>query len=248
MPFCLVSWKAWSAKLAPPTGPKCKLPMGKARTRALVLLTSMLACCSCSRALDPSLDISQYAHTAWTIREGFFQGNIYAVAQGQDGYLWLGTEFGLLRFDGNRGILWQPPAGQNLPGNGITSLLASSDGTLWIGTYAGLVSWNGDNLTRYPELDNQLVAALLQDHEGTVWAGSLGTPSGRLCAIRNGSVHCDGQDGTFGRTVLSLFEDRAGNLWAGAQSGLWRWRPGPPRHYAVPGTELNDLNVGDDGE
>ena len=222
--------------------------MGKAQTRAFVLLTCMLACCGCACALDPSLELSQYAHTAWTIREGFFKGNIYSIAQGQDGYLWLGTEFGLLRFDGNRSILWQPPAGQSLPGNGITSLLAARDGTLWIGTYAGLVSWNGARLTRYPELDNQLVAALHQDHEGTVWAGSLGYPSGRLCAIRNGNVQCYGQDGTFGRTVLSLFEDSKGNLWAGAQSGLWRWRPGPPTHYAVPGTELNDLNAGDQGE
>ena len=113
-------------------------------------------CCVCAFALDPSLDVSQYAHTAWTIREGFFRGNIYSIAQTGDGYLWLGTEFGLLRFDGNRYIPWQPPAGQNLPGNGITKLLVTSDGTLWIGTYAGLVSWSGGKLTRYPELDKQV--------------------------------------------------------------------------------------------
>jgi PAS domain S-box-containing protein len=222
--------------------------MGKAHTRAFVLLTSVLACCACACALDPSLEVSQYAHTAWTIRDGFFKGNIYAIAQGQDGYLWLGTEFGLLRFDGNRSILWQPPAGQNLPANGITSLLASSDGTLWIGTYAGLVSWNGARLTRYPELDNQLVTALLQDHAGTVWAGSLGSSSGRLCAVGNGTAHCYGEDGTFGRTVLSMFEDRSGSLWVGAQTGLWRWKPGLPTHYAMPGTELNGLNASDGGE
>ena len=94
----------------------------------------------CAFALDPSLDVSQYAHTAWTIREGFFKGNIYSMAQTPDGYLWLGTEFGLLRFDGIRSIPWQPPAGQHLPDNGITSLLVTRDGTLWIGTYAGLVN------------------------------------------------------------------------------------------------------------
>ena len=139
-----------------------------------ILLAVMLACCVCAFALDPSLDVSQYAHTAWTIREGFFRGNIYSIAQTGDGYLWLGTEFGLLRFDGNRYIPWQPPAGQSLPGNGITKLLVTGDGTLWIGTYAGLVSWSGGKLTRYPELDKQFVAALLQDHEGTVWVGTLG--------------------------------------------------------------------------
>jgi ligand-binding sensor domain-containing protein len=40
--------------------------------------------------------ISQYAHTAWTVRDGFSLGNVYAMAQTPDGYLWLGTEFGLV--------------------------------------------------------------------------------------------------------------------------------------------------------
>ena len=62
-------------------------------------------------ALDPSLEIRQYGHTAWTIRDGFSLGNIYAIAQTPDGYLWLGGEFGLFRFDGVRSIRWQPPAG-----------------------------------------------------------------------------------------------------------------------------------------
>ena len=51
-------------------------------------------------ALDPSLDVSQYGHTAWTARDGFSVGAIFAMAQTPDGYLWLGTEFGLFRFDG----------------------------------------------------------------------------------------------------------------------------------------------------
>jgi PAS domain S-box-containing protein len=61
-------------------------------------LAVLLARCPCVFALDPSLAISQYGHTAWTIREGFFKGTINAIAQTPDGYLWLGTEFGLLRF------------------------------------------------------------------------------------------------------------------------------------------------------
>ena len=47
-------------------------------------------------ALDPSLEVSQYAHTTWRVRNGFSLGNIYAIAQTPDGYLWLGTEFGLV--------------------------------------------------------------------------------------------------------------------------------------------------------
>ena len=67
--------------------------------RGLVIL---LAVCPCACALNPSLDINQYAHNAWTIRDGFFKGVIMSIAQTPDGYLWLGTEFGLRRFDGVR--------------------------------------------------------------------------------------------------------------------------------------------------
>jgi signal transduction histidine kinase/ligand-binding sensor domain-containing protein len=217
------------------------------RKRRAVALLILATCCPCAFALNPALDIDQYAHTAWTIREGFFKGTIYSIAQTTDGYLWLGTEFGLLRFDGNRSVLWQPPEGQHLPGTTVTKLLAARNGTLWIGTDAGLASWNGARLTRRPELEAQLVLSLLEDHTGTVWAGALGFPTGRLCAIRGGSTQCDGQDGAFGQMVQSLYEDSSGNLWAGAQSGLWRWKPGPPTHYAVPSVQLKDLKTGNAG-
>ena len=64
----------------------------------------VLACCACASALEPSLDISQYAHTSWKVRDGFTKGAISSIAQTPDGYLWLGTEFGLLRFDGVRAV------------------------------------------------------------------------------------------------------------------------------------------------
>jgi len=145
-------------------------------------------------ALDPSPDVSQYGHTAWTARNGFSVGAIFAMAQTPDGYLWLGSEFGLFRFDGVKAVPWQPPAGQQLPDKPY-ALLVTRDGTLWIGTFAGLVSWNGDKLTRYPEIDDRFVTSLLEDREGTVWAGILGNtsdrPTGQLCAIRSGHAQCD---------------------------------------------------------
>src|SRR5260221_6474102 len=115
-----------------------RLPRCKA---AIVLAAVALVCCTSARALDPSLDISQYAHTSWKVRDGFTKGLIVAIAQAPDGYLWLGTEFGLARFDGVRAVPWQPPTGQQLPSNNIQSLLFARDGTLWIGTLSGLASW-----------------------------------------------------------------------------------------------------------
>jgi len=216
-----------------------------------VLAVAVMACCSPSvLALDPSLEVSQYAHTAWTVTDGYSLGNIYAIAQTPDGYLWLGGEFGLFRFDGVRSIPWQPPAGQHLPGKPF-SLLVTRDGTLWIGTFAGLAAWSGGKLTCYPGLDGLHVTSLLEDHEGTVWAGLLdatfGTHAGRLCAIRNGIPQCYGADGIFGSFIWGLYEDSSGTLWAGAESGLWRWKPGPPRRYATPGMQIHALNRTSDG-
>lgn len=216
----------------------------------LVMAWMLLACCPRALALNPSLKVSQYAHTSWTARDGFSLGTIFAMAQTPDGYLWLGGEFGLFRFDGVRFIPWRPPAGQQLPDKPY-SLLVTRDGTLWIGTFTGLASWNGAELTRYPEVGERFVTSLLEDRDGTVWAGVLGgspgTPTGRLCAIRNGRVQCYGEDGTFGSFVWSLGEDGSGAIWAGAESGLLRWKPGPPRRYETAGMRLGDLTKVDDG-
>src|ERR1043165_2997956 len=108
---------------------------------AAVLACVVLICCTSAYALNPALDVSQYAHTSWKIRDGFSKGAILAIAQTPDGYLWLGTEFGLLRFDGVRNVAWQPPAGEALPSTSVRSLLASRDGTLWVGMVKGLASW-----------------------------------------------------------------------------------------------------------
>ena len=214
--------------------------------RAVIALGMLFAWGRAAYGLDPALDVSQYAHTVWAVRDGFSKGNIYAMAQTPDGYLWLGTEFGLLRFDGIRSIPWEPPAGQHLPDKAITALLVTRDGTLWIGTAVGLVTWRDGKLTRPPVLAAEFVATLFEDREGTVWASSLGTPNGRLCALRSDGAQCYGEDGAFGRAVWALYEDSSGAVWAGAQSGLWRMKPGPARRYPTP-TELIGLSQTDEG-
>jgi signal transduction histidine kinase len=219
----------------------------KAVALGTVLTGMLLAGHPCALALNPALDVSQYAHTAWKIREGFSKGTIVAIAQTQDGYLWLGTEFGLLRFDGVRYVAWQPPADQGLPSSYIRSLLAARDGTLWIGTAEGLASWKVGHVTRYPELAGQSVGTLLEDHEGTVWAGGHAAPAGKLCEFRSGNVRCHGENGSFGQYVDSLYEDPRGNLWVASITGLWRWKPGPPKLYPMP-DRIQTLVEGDNGE
>jgi len=202
------------------------------------MLAGMLMARTCAFALDPTLDVSQYAHTAWKIRDGFAKGSILSIAQTPDGYLWLGTAFGLYRFDGFRNVLWQPPPDQHLPSSTITSLVASRDGTLWVGTRKGLSSWKNGKLTQYADLAGLAIRALVEDHEGSIWAGtngSAGPPDGKLCKIQNGSVQCSPEVSGVDDGVFGLHTDSKGNLWVGLEAGVWRWRPGPPQFYAVSG-------------
>jgi ligand-binding sensor domain-containing protein len=88
-------------------------------------------------ALDPDRRISQYGHTVWRIQDGAISPPIN-IAQTTDGFLWVTTAQGLMRFDGVRFRQWQPPQGQSLPGTHLSAVFGARDGSLWIGTTRGL--------------------------------------------------------------------------------------------------------------
>jgi signal transduction histidine kinase/ligand-binding sensor domain-containing protein len=199
-------------------------------------------------ALDRALDVSQYAHTGWKVRESFFKGAVHAIAETPDGYLWLGTDFGLLRFDGVRSITWQPAGDQHLPSETIMSLLAAHDGSLWIGTLQGLVIWKNGKLERQQELAGLAIMTLLEDREGTVWAGAYGVPKGKLCAIHGARVECHGEDGSLGDGAINLYEDSKGGVWSGVRTGLWKWKPGAPKFYPIPGEPDGIRGIGEDDD
>jgi len=220
----------------------------RAAVACVVALAGLfLALCPCAFASDPSLDISQYAHTSWKIRDGFTKGTINAIAQTPDGYLWLGTEFGLLRFDGVRATPWQPPNGQQLPDNYVRNLLVARDGTLWISTIAGLASWKDGKFTIVPDLSGQFLGDLLEDREGTLWVGTnAATPTAKLCAVRIGNVQCYGGDGSLGSGVVGLYEDEKGNLWVGVTNGFWRWKPGAREFFSLLASNIIQSFATDD--
>src|SRR5262245_39118433 len=115
-------------------------------------------------ALNPAQDVSQYAHKIWKLSEGIANSDIQAIRQSPDGYLWLATQSGLLRFDGIQRVSWPPPD-HPLPSMDVISVLTSRDGTQWIGGRASgwLVSWKDGKMTQYHELDGQGVFAILED-------------------------------------------------------------------------------------
>jgi signal transduction histidine kinase/ligand-binding sensor domain-containing protein len=180
-------------------------------------------------ALDPSRHISQYGHSAWRIEDGVLSGAAFAVTQTTDGYLWIGTRVGLVRFDGVHFVSWTPPDGQHLPSADVVFLLGARDGSLWIGMDGGLSHWDGQHLTNYL-IEPGRINSIVEDHSGTIWFTRSGgsDADGGLCQIIGTGTRCHGKaDGVPGTDVPQpLVEDTLGNLWIGTSSTVVRWKPG----------------------
>jgi PAS domain S-box-containing protein len=203
----------------------------------------MFLCCLVSfffshpvRALDPSRQLSQYGHTAWRIEDGAFAGTPNAIAQTPDGYLWIGTQAGLTRFDGVRFVSWRPPAGTQLPSSRIISLLGARDGSLWIGTAMGLVRWQNGNLTNYKDPGGAIMA-ILEDRDGTVWIARANLPdtNGPLCKVTGTGLRCYGRDDGVSLTYAeTLANDSRGNIWLAGGPEVSRWQTTSADTYVSP--------------
>ncbi len=208
----------------------------KAITRSLSLVSLLFFIAPSVCALDPTIYISQYGHTAWRVREGYFSSAPLAITQTKDGRLWIGSETGLLQFDGIRFVPWKPPDSTPLPDNRIFALLGTRDGSLWIGTSGGLARWKDNQLTVYTKYGR--FAALLEDRNGDVWAGhtralDLLPP---LCHVAGDQFKCFATTGNpYLRYVGSLHEDQSGNIWVGGAGAVCRWQEANPDCYQIPG-------------
>jgi signal transduction histidine kinase/ligand-binding sensor domain-containing protein len=184
-------------------------------------------------ALDSGRRISQYSHTAWRIQDGVFNGPPIVIAQTADGYLWIGTHTGLLRFDGVRFVQWSPPPGKRLLDLRIFSLLGARDGSLWIGTGYGISRWKDRDLVNYSQLSGR-IEAIIEGDEGAVWLARTQSTDGLgpLCSIKNERSHCYGaSDGLPFPLAIRLEKGASGELWVGGYSELCRWKPGSCSTY-----------------
>ena len=191
-----------------------------------------------------SLDVSQYLHTSWTAQDGYFRGigiSNNGIAQTADGYLWFLSPTGVFRFDGERFDEWKPPDGQAFPGHPPSQLLASSDGSLWIGG-AGVAQLRKDGTWhRYHELDHLHRVRLAEDKNGVIWVGSESPAANSfaLYYLDHGGFRAYQLPAFRGLTLVPLFADQQGRLWAGSNKGIWQILPGPPklvlnRNLALP--------------
>lgn len=184
-------------------------------------------------ALDPNTRISQYAHTAWRMQDGAFNGTPHVVAQTTDGYFWIGTDAGLVKFDGVRFAPWEPPAGQKLASSTIFSLFPGRDGALWIGTSEGLERWKDGNLVALSNAHGR-INAIVEDHAGTIWAARSRNrePTGGLCRVSGDQLQCVGNSWEPPlRFAGPLAEDMQGSLWIGSDQQLLRLKSGAKDSY-----------------
>ncbi len=163
--------------------------------------------------------IGQFYHARWTIKDGA-PGQISAIAQTRDGFLWLSAASTLYSFDGVRFERFEPSSGD--PVTSIQTLAASPDGGLWIGFQHGGAAYLKDGqLTRYGEaqgLSPYQLASFAFDADGGVWTGSR---HAGLLRLRDGRWQRVGADWNFpGTQASSLFVDRDGTLWVSTADTL----------------------------
>ena len=180
-------------------------------------------------ALPSDRSLRQYVHDTWGARDGLRRGSIDAVLQGRDGFLWLGTHQGLVRFDGFEFQAFTSADEPALRDDMILTLLEGRDGTLWIGTQAGLVRYRPPGAddsggfsvhARIEEGLRGMVQDLYEDSKGRLW---IATDNGLL---RNEGDHLrvfTTEDGLPDGRVLSLDGGADGTLWVGTTGGLVRW-------------------------
>jgi signal transduction histidine kinase/ligand-binding sensor domain-containing protein len=175
-------------------------------------------------ALNPGRPPNRYGHDVWLTRDGLPQEFVQAVTQTSDGYLWIGTLGGLVRFDGVRFTVFDSSNAPGLKDARILALCPARDGALWIGTAAGGVSRLEDGVIRPFEPPSEsgdrslrYIRSLHETADGSLWVGTSG---GGLRRFRDGRRVPDEEPVSPGHTVTAVHEDRRGNIWFGTTEGL----------------------------
>ncbi len=180
-------------------------------------------------------ELAGYTRRVWQVSDGLPEQTVQAFAQTPDGYLWIGTTGGLVRFDGANFTVFDRQNTPALHENSVFCLIVSRDGSLWIGTEGGGLAHYSDgefqSWTTREGLSNEFVRTILEDAGGTIWAG---TDNGLLRLEREHFVRVDGSANIPALAVHALYQDRAGRIWVGG-SKLLSLKNGAVTEYALRG-------------
>jgi signal transduction histidine kinase/ligand-binding sensor domain-containing protein len=198
-------------------------PVKRIRLSALALALGFCACAATPAGAEPAVP-PRYVMTAWAAEKGLPPGDVFAIAQDTDGYLWLGTPSGLLRFDGSRFTAWPPPEmDAPLPTAPVHALVGAPDGSLWVGFGGGggVVRIRRREIVRYSTSDGAPpgVTDMIQDRQGTIW---VATRRGLYRCIDGKWAVVGAEEGFEASDASSIYEDRDGQLWVGTGRGIYR--------------------------
>jgi len=191
------------------------------------------------RGVAAGLGASELTFRSWQREQGLPQNSVHALAQTRDGYLWIGSDEGVTRFDGVRFESFGLREG--LRSSRVRVLWAGSDGALWIGTSGGgLARWNKGRFTSFTlneGLPADSVTALAEDNQGHLW---VGTEAG-LAIYQDGLLTPLPKAAEFkNRVVTTLYRDRQGAMWVGAAgAGVFRSEGG--RFVRLEGAAVGSL-------
>jgi signal transduction histidine kinase/ligand-binding sensor domain-containing protein len=176
-------------------------------------------------ALDPSRSLTTHAQHTWRSEDGLLQDTASALLESRDGFLWIGTEAGLVRFDGSTFDHYSRLNVAGFEHNAIRCLAEASDGAIWIGSSEpGLYRLAQGGIRAFGPaegLPNQPIQRLLRDRNGTLWVAPLEGPLLRFDGKRFREVSSDAAQ----LRIRALAMDAQGGLWVGtAGSGLWHVR------------------------
>jgi ligand-binding sensor domain-containing protein len=127
-------------------------------------------------ALNPAKTLDQFVHQSWTSQEGLPSNDVMVTLQTEDGYLWIGGDGGLARFDGARFDVFDKASG-NLPGELVYCLAEGADHSVWIGTNGGLVRYQAGNfqlIGKNTELDGARITAVARAGNDIWISGEMG--------------------------------------------------------------------------
>ncbi len=206
---------------------------------ACVALPACLAA-SVRPGAKPAASLSgelNFTARSWQSQDGLPGETVQAFAQTPDGYLWIGTTEGLLRFDGAHFQVYSHENTPELQENSVFCLLTTRDGHLWIGTDGGgLVEMHDGVFRTYTARDgltDVFVRALLQDRDGAVW---VATDSGLFRVTNGKATRIDDRPGMPANQFHGITQDHLGRVWAGA-GRLYAIANGVPTEYTLEGTE-----------
>ena len=206
-----------------------------------VTLACALGPCLPAAAIDTTKLIVQYGHHVWREKDGLPQNSIQAMVQSDRGYIWMGTQEGLVRFDGVRFTIYDDENTHAMPGSDVVALCKDPGGGLWVCLDSGgLFRMRGGAITVPPEvsaLQGYRFLSAMTDAAGRLW---LGTDNRGLVLLDGPSVHrYTTAEGLPGNMVYATYSAPDGTVWIGTNHGLARWRSGRVSAFPLPVKERN---------